>query len=143
MARPVKGADLVDGLEGETEAKRRLKVILEQIGGELTVAEATAELGIGRSTFFELRQKVLRSALAGLEPQPRGRPPAVMQQETEEEELARLRKMYDDQLTELMIANVKEELRLVMPDVVIGTPEYEAEKKRQRNRRKRQQKKRR
>ncbi len=143
MARPVKGPDLVDDLDGESEAKRRLKVILEQIGGQRTVEEATAELGIGRSTFFELRGKVLRSALAGLEPQPRGRPAEPADPEAEAEERERLRQMYDDQLTELMISNVKEELRLVMPEVVLGTPEYKAEEKKRRNRRKRQRRKRR
>ena len=143
MARPIKGADLVDDLDGEAEAKRRLKVVLEQLSGERTVAEAMEELGIGRSTFFELRSKVLKSALAGLEPKSRGRPSYPGYTETDEAELQRLRKMYDQQLMELKIANVKEELRLVMPEVVIGTPEYEADKKKRRNQRKRQRRKRR
>jgi hypothetical protein len=140
MARPVKGPELVDDLEGEQEAKRRLKVILAQISGEQTVAEAMAELGLGRSTFFELRSKVLQSALAGLAPKPRGRPAAVAERDPEADaaELARLRAEYDRQLTELQIANVREELRLVMPEVVLGTPELEADKKKRRNRRKRQ-----
>lgn len=141
MARPIKGADLVDGLEGEEEAKLRLKVVLEQIGGERTVAEAMEELGIGRSTFFELRDKVLKSALAGLAPKPPGRPSYPGFTEADEVELQRLRLEYDKQLMDLKIANVKEELRLIMPEVVIGTPEYEADKKKRRNQRKRQRRK--
>ncbi len=141
MARPVKGPDLVDDLDGEAEAKRRLKVILEQISGECTVAEAMEELGIGRSRFFELRSKVLKSALAGLAPKARGRPSYPGYTEEDEAELQRLREHYDRELMELKIANVKEELRLVMPEVVIGSPEYEADQKKRRNRRKRQRRK--
>jgi hypothetical protein len=111
------------------------------MNGERSVAEAIEELGIGRSTYFELRNKVLLAALRGLEPKPRGRPAKPADPEADAAELERLRKMYDDQLTELMISNVKEELRLVMPDVVIGTPEYEEAKKKRRNRRKRQRRK--
>ncbi len=143
MARPVMGPELVDGLQGEQQAKQRLKVILKQLSGELTVAEATAALGIARSTFFELRDKVLQSALAGLAPKPRGRPPRAADAEDDAAELARLRLEYDRQLTELQIANVKQELRLVMPELVVDTPEHEHEKKKRRNQQKRQRNKRR
>lgn len=75
--RPPKGPDLVDGLEGSAEARRRLKLVLETIQGERTVAEAVAMLGISESRFHAIRENALAGALETLEPLPRGRPPGA------------------------------------------------------------------
>lgn len=141
MARPIVGPDLVDELEGNKEAKARLKTMLEQMSGEVTVDEACAELGVARSTYFALRQRALSAAVIGLEPKPRGRPATCADAGEDEQALAALKEQYEDELTELKIANLKQELRLVFPEEVIGTPQYEAAKKKRRNQRKRQRRK--
>ncbi len=135
MARPIVGPDLVDELEGNEEAKARLKTMLEQINGEVTVDEACAELGVARSTYFALRQRALSAAVIGLEPKPRGRPATRAETEEQERELAALKEQYEREFTELQMANLRQELRLILPEEVIGTPEYEASKKKQRNQR--------
>lgn len=141
MARPVVGPDLVDELEGSEEARARLKTILEQMNGELTVEQACAELDVARSTYFELRRTALSAALDGLAPKPRGRPAVHADAEMTEEERAALKDKYERELLALQMANLKQELRLVFPEEVIGTPEYEAAEKKRRNRRKRQRRK--
>lgn len=137
MSRPVKGADLVDGLEGTEEAKLRLKTIHEQMHGELTVEQACERLGVARSTYFELRQKALSAALAGLSPRPRGRPPVRADVAQMERELASIKDQHERELMALKLANLKQEVRLLFPEEMVGTLEYEADKKKRRNRRKR------
>ena len=141
MARPILGPDLVDELEGTEEARARLKTILEQINGEVTVDEACAELGVARSTYFELRQRALSAAMDGLAAKPRGRPATRAEAEEAERELAALKEQYEREFTELQMANLRQELRLVFPEEVIGTPQYETAKKKRRNQRKRQRRK--
>jgi hypothetical protein len=106
----------VERLEGSEEAKQRLEVILRAIGGELTVAEACAELGIGKTAFFELRKRVLQASLADLEAKPKGRPPGE-EPSTDEVEAERLRQENARLRTDLEIAHVREEIALAMPEV--------------------------
>jgi len=129
MGRPVKGVELVDELEGTEDAILRLKTILEQMHGELTVEQACETLDVARSTYFELRQKALSAALAGLAPKPRGRPPVRADVTEMEDELALLKDRHERELMELKLTNLKQEIRLLFPEEVVGTPEYEAEKK--------------
>jgi len=68
------GPQLVERLDGSQHAKTRLKVILETVSGQRTIAEACAELGIHETMFHKLRAVVLQTALDRLEPRPLGRP---------------------------------------------------------------------
>lgn len=68
------GLDHIDRLPGSAETKRRLKVFLQTLSGELTAAEGQAQLGLGESQFHKLRRKALEGALKGLEPGKAGRP---------------------------------------------------------------------
>jgi transposase-like protein len=65
----------VDGLSGSELAKLRLSLILQAMLGEVTVAEACEQLGIGESRFHAMRNRWLQEALELLEPRPIGRPP--------------------------------------------------------------------
>ncbi len=141
MARPIVGPDLVDELGGTEEARTRLKTILEQINGEVTVEQACAELDVARSTYFELRQRALSAALIGLSPKPRGRPATRAETAAQDRELAALKEQYEREFTELQMANLRQELRLIFPEEVIGTPQYEAAKKKRRNQLKRRRRK--
>lgn len=147
--RPAKGPKIVEGLEGSGDAKRRLKVILETITGDKGVAEACAELGIGKSAFHELRSKALQTMLSDLEPKHAGRP--RMEVTEEQAEIDRLKQLNKKLLSKLEIAHVREELMLSMPEVFDPSKEKKresntekkkkAEKKSQRKKRKEMRKK--
>lgn len=77
MARPSKGVDHVDGLQGDARSKQRLKALLATIVGERTVQMACELLGIGPTHFDNLRRLVLQAALDALRPKRVGRPPKV------------------------------------------------------------------
>ncbi len=113
--RPAKGPKLVEDLEGSGDAKARLKAILETINGEKGVAEACAELGIGKSAFHELRTKAMQKLLSDLEPKPAGRPRKEVSEE--QTEIDRLKSENEKLLNKLEIAHVREELMLAMPEV--------------------------
>jgi len=100
---------------GSDAAKRKLRIVLEAIPGELSVEAACKELGIGSTAFYEIRAKVLKGAIELLEPRPPGRPPRVVSESESrigelESEVRRLR-------IELDIAHVREEVLLAMPGV--------------------------
>lgn len=71
--RPTDGLRHIDSLEGSKDSKLRLKAVVATLVGDQSVVEACRTLGIGSSRFHHLREQVLQTALAGLEPRPRGR----------------------------------------------------------------------
>ena len=73
MARPNKGVNHVDEIQGTRESKRRAKLILETISGTLSVKEACERLGIRTTQFANLRRLFLRYGIEGLQPRPAGR----------------------------------------------------------------------
>jgi transposase-like protein len=139
--RPVKGAKLVEDLEGSRDAKKRLKVILEAISGKKSVSEACAELGIGKSAFHELRTRTLQATLENLEPKPAGRP--RMEVTEEQAEIERLKREKKELLTELEIAHVREEIMLAMPEVFEPAKKAAEKKTMRASEKKKQQEKRR
>jgi hypothetical protein len=114
--RPVKGPELVEELDGSEAAKRRVKVILETVSGQRTILDACIELGIGKSAFHELRNRVLQAALSDAEPRPVGRPPKE-EPTAAEVDADRLKAENEHLRTELEIAQVREEILLAMPEV--------------------------
>ncbi|MCI0484885.1 MAG: hypothetical protein L0Y78_09925 [candidate division NC10 bacterium] len=142
MARPAMGTDLLNKLSGSEEAKTRLKVILETVAGRMGIEQASTELGISRSRFFELRDQVLQAAMSDLEPKPRGRPVKPADAEALQRRVQEIEAEGERMLTELRIANLREEIRLVFPQYVVDGDEASAtaEKKtpQRRNQRKRQ-----
>ena len=72
--RPRAGLRLVDHLSAPRAARRRVRVVLATLVGELSIAEACTALGVRRARFFALRQQVLRGALDAVVARPRGRP---------------------------------------------------------------------
>lgn len=75
MARPTKGLDHVDGLQGDVRTKGRLKALLATITGEAWVATACETIGVGPTQFANLRSQALQGALDALQPRRVGRPP--------------------------------------------------------------------
>lgn len=119
MARPVMGSDLVNKLSGTEEAKARLKVILDTVAGHRTIEQACTDLGISRSRFFELRDRVLQAAVSDLEPKPPGRPAKKVDVEAVQCRLKELEAEQERLLLDLEIAHVREEVRLVFPQYVV------------------------
>ena len=80
MPRRTKGVDHVDEIQGSRESKRRAKLILKAITGELSVREAREQLGVGPTQFANLRRQALHGFVHCLRAQPVGRPsrPAVV-----------------------------------------------------------------
>ncbi len=137
--RPPKGAELVDSLDGESAARTRLKIILRTLSGELTVAEACKELGVGESRFHELRSQALSGALAGLEPKSAGRRPKPVP--PRQEEIDELRSQLERMRIELRFAHAREELAIGLPGVFDARRVEKAAKKKSRAGRKKQRRK--
>ena len=72
--RPISGVDLLERLEGPRVLRRRVRIVLATLTGTLPIAQACAELGIGRTHFHALRWRVLEGAMDAIKPRPRGRP---------------------------------------------------------------------
>jgi hypothetical protein len=87
MPRRTKGVDHVDEIQGSRESKRRAKVILKTLSGELSVREGCEQLGIGPTQFANLRMLFLRYGIDGLEPRRVGRPPRHAVASSQEVEL--------------------------------------------------------
>lgn len=127
--RPPTGPRLVDGMPGSALAKRRLRLILETVAGERSIPEVCAELGIGEAAFHKMRSRFLAHAVSLLEPQPVGRPREGPDEEdpTRAALEAEVRELHLD----LEAARIREELAIVMPQV-LRAPENERARKKKR-----------
>lgn len=106
--RPPKGPELVERLEGSGEAKRKLKLILETLSGQKTIAEVCEELGIGEAMFHVLRTRTLQEAIEGLEPRPLGRPPKA--KEEAGGRIEDLKREHERLTRELQVSRAREDL---------------------------------
>jgi predicted ArsR family transcriptional regulator len=113
--RPL-GPRLVEGLEGEVEAKRRLQVILETVSGDRSVEQACDELGIEKAGFHKLRQRLLEAGLRSLEPKAAGRPSSKAAEP--DPRIAALEAELRETRLELMAAQVREEIAVAMPGLL-------------------------
>ena len=129
MGRPPKGLEHVSSLSGDRLSKHRLRVVLETVSGERTVESACRELGVGEARFHVLRREALEGALQALAPSPRGRPAKP----PESEEAKRIREL-EAELQELRIdleiSQVRTEIALTMPQVLIDGKSSAIKKKR-------------
>ena len=74
MARPNKGVAHVDETTGNKQAKQRARLILATLSGQMSVADACREMGVGPTQFANLRMRMLQGAVDAMEPQAIGRP---------------------------------------------------------------------
>jgi transposase len=107
----------VDRLRGTREAKRRLRVVLETVTGELSVREACERLDLSEARFHQIRQQALEGALEGLRPAAPGRPrkPEASAAPSRVEELER---EVQDLRIDLQAARVRTEIALTMPHLL-------------------------
>jgi hypothetical protein len=124
----------VERCSGSELAKLRLTMILKTMLGELTVAEACAELGIGESRFHAQRNQWIQEALALLEPRRMGRPPKVEDEQTRR--VAELEAALQQTRQEAETAEIRREIAEILPRTVTIPPGPEPGKKRGTRRRK-------
>jgi transposase-like protein len=108
------GPEYVDQLDGSTEAKRRAKVILQTLHGDVRVQDACRLLDICPQRFHQLREEMLQAAVARLEARPVGRP----RRAAEPADVHALKEQLAAQELELRVAHLREEIALAMPQVV-------------------------
>jgi len=100
----------------DDQTKRRLKVIMQTLCGELRVQEACAVLGVSPQRFHQLREEVMQSAALPLKPKPKGRP--RQQPSSEQHQIEQLQKQLALAQAELRAAQARAEIALVLPRVV-------------------------
>ena len=110
------GPGYVNQLQGSSQAKQRLRVVLETMTVGCRVQEACQRLGISEQRFDQLRQVSMQSALCGLETKPGGRP--RRQHTGTTAEVLALRQRVADLEAELRAAQVREEIALILPRAV-------------------------
>lgn len=106
--RKPRGIEQVEQLPGSELARQRLEVLLGNLGGTLTVAQACAALGVHESRFFELRRSWLQESVAFLEPEAPGRPAVVVTEE--QRRIAELERQNRELQFQLQAAQVREDL---------------------------------
>lgn len=126
--RPPDGPKHVDRLDGDDEAKRRLKVVLETLSGERSIEDACAELGVSPSRFHELRHDAMQGALSALAPGASGRP-KQQAPETDPERLAALEREKEELQAELLASMVRTEIAMGMPHLFTKKARAEIKKK--------------
>jgi hypothetical protein len=126
--RPPDGPKHADHLDGDDEAKRRLRILLETLSGERSVESACEELGVSPSRFHELRREALQAALDGLAPGASGRPKRKGP-ESDPKRLEALQRENDELKFELQAAFVRTEIALAMPHVLTRKARAEIKKK--------------
>jgi hypothetical protein len=110
--RPSAGVAVIDQLAAPRPIRRRVRIVLATLAGQLTITEACAQLGVRRTRFFALRYQILHGALAAISARPRGRPRRAPADSAQIRELkARIREL---ELT-LRATLLRSEIALTMP----------------------------
>jgi hypothetical protein len=128
----------VEHLSGSETAKHRLEMILKTMLGEVTVAEACHELGIGESRFHALRNQWLQKALALLEPRRVGRPPRQPESD-ETRQIAQLEEIVKELEQQIDVADARREIGEILPHVASVVEPPGKKKAAQQRRQRRQQ----
>lgn len=115
--RPRKGGELALRAAGSAEAKRRARVLLEALRGDLTVGEACGEMGVSEVRFYQIRDRFVAEGVAGLEPGMGGRPRKAP---PEDAALLALQARVERLELELKAAQLREQIALVLPRLARG-----------------------
>jgi len=132
------GPDYVDHLRDcDDQTKRRLKVIMQTMSGDLRVHEACAILGISPQRFHQMREQALQGAADVLKPRPKGRP--RRRRSSEQQQVEQLQQELGDAKVELCAAQARVEIATLLPRVLQAPPKPppkpSAEEKKTRRRR--------
>lgn len=132
--RPPKGAEHAQSVDGSPQARQRLSLILRTVSGEMTVAQACAELSVSEAHFHRLRDRALHGAAEALEPRSAGRPRSEPDA-IDPQQVAELQDQVRELELQIMAAHLREEIALVMPQVLQRTPATARKKNERRSRR--------
>ena len=132
------GPDYVDHVRDcDDETRRRLKVIMQTMSGDLRVHEACAILGITPQRFHQMREQALQGAADVLKPRPKGRP--RRRRSSEQQQVEQLQQELGDAKVELCAAQARVEIATLLPRVLQAPPKPppkpSAEEKKTRRRR--------
>jgi len=119
--RPPEGPNLAERLDAPEDDRRRLRVILETVAGQRTIASACEELGIKPARFHELRTQALQGAVEAIAPRSAGRPPRP--DSTPDPKIVELEAKVRDLDLELRATQVREQIALTMPHLIKPEPE--------------------
>ena len=67
----------------DPKVEKRLKVIVDHLGGQITATQAALELGVSRKTFYEWLERARNAMFLALQDRPTGRPEKPVDQEKE------------------------------------------------------------
>lgn len=110
------GAKLVERLAGPAMAKHRLRLILETLTGQCTIAEASTSLGVSVRRFHLFRSQFFQAALHQLAPKPVGRP--SRSERASDQRITELEAEVRNLRIHLQAALVREEIALTMPHLI-------------------------
>jgi transposase-like protein len=96
-----------------------LRVILETMTGDRSVADACTELGVSESRFHQMRREALEGALAGLQARPAGR--SAAEPPDMSSKVAELEAENRDLRIDLQASRVRTEIALAMPHLLRDT----------------------
>ena len=106
------GPEFVQRLEGSAASKQRAEAILKTLTQQVSINQASAELGITPQRFHDLRQQAVQALVNSLEAQPVGRP---RQEATVNPEMAALQAEVERLRQELVVAQARAEIAVVLP----------------------------
>lgn len=116
MGRRPLGIDLVERMVGPPQAKERLMAVLESLNGEGPIEELAQICGVGRTRFYELRERALCGALVALLENRPG--PKARVRDVREQEIAELQAEVGELRMQLEAARVRTEIALTMPHLL-------------------------
>lgn len=122
------GTQHVNRLDGEDEAKHRLRVVLETLSGTKSIEEACDELHVSASRFHEIRHDAPQGALDGLAPAASGRPRRP-QPEADPEHVAAIERENHELKADLLASMVRTEMAIGMPHLFTKKARAEIKKK--------------
>jgi len=100
-------------LPGSSQAKERLKAVVENVAGTCRTLEACARLGVSLPRFQQLRQSALLLWLESMEPRTAGRRAKV--HSAEARRIKELEELLAAKEIELRTALAREEIALTLP----------------------------
>jgi hypothetical protein len=127
------GPDYVAQLPGSDQAKERVQVVLQTLTGTLRMEEACQRLGIGKTRFHQVRQDMLLAAVASQEPKPVGRPPRVDAAVPAVQVAALVERVAELEVS-ARLAQIREEIALLLPRLGLTAEAAEAPEKKPRRR---------
>jgi transposase-like protein len=121
MPRPPKRSGHADKLDVSPEARERLRAVLDNLAGEVSMSEAAERVGVKESRFYYIREYVLQQAGKAAEMRKSG-PKKPLRNPVDVERIAGLEAELRETRIELEAARLRTELALTMPHLLQDQP---------------------